>query len=33
MLWLNPDNTLPARKMTMAIWNTVLRPNWSLILP
>ena len=33
MLWASPERADPTRKITMAAWNTVLRPYRSLILP
>jgi hypothetical protein len=33
MDWAVPDNADPIKKMTIAIWKTVLRPYWSPSLP
>ena len=33
MFWLRPASADPTRKMTMAIWNSPLRPNWSDSFP
>ena len=33
MLRESPERALPARNTTIANWKTLLRPNWSLILP
>lgn len=33
MSWATPQSTEPARKITMAVWNSFFRPYWSPSLP